>query len=75
MLRFLRVYLHDATEGTNFEPATRAPLIIRVPGITDVGVTSTAITEHVDLLPTLAAAAGIAVPTCPRDSTAVKVWA
>lgn len=58
---------------TNFEPAARAPLMIRVPGVTDAGVTSTALSEHVDLLPTLADAAGIAVPTCPRDSTDVKV--
>jgi iduronate 2-sulfatase len=59
---------------TNFEPATRAPLLIRVPGVTDAGVTSSALSEHVDLLPTLAEAAGMpVVPTCPRDSAGVKL--
>jgi arylsulfatase A-like enzyme len=50
---------------TNFELATRAPLLIRVPGVTDAGVTSTTLSEHVDLLPTLAEAAGMLWLGCP----------
>ena len=34
---------------TNFEFATRAPMIIKVPGLTDGGLTTTLYTEHVDL--------------------------
>lgn len=59
---------------TEFNAATRAPFIIKVPGVTTFaaaagGVRSNAITEHVDLLPTLAAAVGLPpVPTCPMNS-------
>ena len=53
---------------TNFEAATRAPLMIHVPGVTDRtvgGIVTTSLTEHVDLLPTLAEAAGLGpLPTC-----------
>jgi iduronate 2-sulfatase len=53
---------------TNFEAATRAPLMMHVPGVTDRtagGVVTTSLTEHVDLLPTLAEAAGLGtLPTC-----------
>ena len=38
---------------TNFEFATRAPMMIRVPGLTDGGIFSTHYSEHVDLFPTL----------------------
>ena len=53
---------------TLFEAATRAPMMVAVPGVTEAGHRSTQLTEHVDLLPTLAAAAGLAVPAqCPLD--------
>eukprot|EP00937_MAST-01D_sp_MAST-1D-sp2_P002994 g2994.t1 len=53
---------------TLFEAGTRAPMLIAVPGVTDAGHRSTQLTEHVDLLPTLAAAAGLPVPArCPGD--------
>jgi hypothetical protein len=43
-------------------------MMIAVPGLTDAGHVSTSLTEHVDLLPTLAAAAGLpAPPQCPRE--------
>eukprot|EP00052_Salpingoeca_macrocollata_P019689 m.163765 g.163765 ORF g.163765 m.163765 type:complete len:594 (+) comp21042_c0_seq1:28-1809(+) len=52
---------------TNFELATRAPLLVRVPGLTDGGINSTEYTEHIDLFPTLAEAAlNITVPPCPK---------
>ena len=52
--------------------AVRAPLIIRVPGLTDSGLRSSQLVEFVDIFPTLAEAAGFPVPeTCPEDSQEV----
>ena len=57
---------------TEFDAATRAPVMIRVPGVTNGGVKTRSLTEHVDLLPTVVAAAGLPpVPVCPPDSRAV----
>eukprot|EP00912_Choanoflagellata_sp_UC4_P001562 UC4_evm3s991 len=58
---------------TNFEPAVRAPLIIRIPGVTNMGTTSYALTEHVDIFPTLAEATGFPIPECPHNSSRIKV--
>lgn len=59
---------------TNFEFATRAPMMIRVPGLTDSGITTKWFTEHVDLLPTLSEAAmGITVPLCPKGDASFDV--
>ncbi|EDQ84822.1 uncharacterized protein MONBRDRAFT_12436 [Monosiga brevicollis MX1] len=33
---------------TNFEPATRAPMLVHAPGLTDNGIMSTHYTEHID---------------------------
>ncbi|MHC4355811.1 MAG: sulfatase [Planctomycetota bacterium] len=49
-------------KGTNFELDTRVPLIVRVPGITDPGVTTEALIEYVDIYPTLAELAGLSAP-------------
>ncbi|KAK2146747.1 hypothetical protein LSH36_584g01041 [Paralvinella palmiformis] len=58
---------------TNFELATHAPMIIRVPGLTDSGVVTEGLTEFVDLFPTLAEAAGLEpVPLCPKNSESVQ---
>ena len=40
---------------TNFELATRAPMMIKVPGVTDIpgGIRTQHYTEHVDLFPTV----------------------
>ena len=55
---------------TNMNVATRAPLVLRVPGITDNGMISYSYTEHVDIYPTLATlAAGTKIPQCPRGPT------
>ncbi|KAK2170107.1 hypothetical protein LSH36_4g05020 [Paralvinella palmiformis] len=54
---------------TTFEFANRVPLIIRIPGITDSGMTSSSIVESLDVFPTLVEAAGLdPVPNCPRNS-------
>ena len=58
---------------TEFDAATRAPVMIRVPGVTDGGMITRSFTEHVDLLPTVLAAAGLPpIPVCPPDSRAVS---
>ncbi|XP_046381449.2 iduronate 2-sulfatase-like [Haliotis rufescens] len=55
---------------TNFDIATHSPLMIRVPGMTDHGMSTTKLTEFVDLFPTLVEAAGLpTLPTCQVDSS------
>lgn len=49
-------------KGTNFELDNRVPLIIHVPGMQKPGVASAALVEVVDLYPTLAGLAGLAMP-------------
>jgi arylsulfatase A-like enzyme len=68
------MYLRCAGENglwgkcTLYESATRAPMLIRVPGVTDNGRKITALTEHLDLMPTLIELAGLpAIPSCPAD--------
>ena len=50
------------TKHTNFEQATRAPLIITVPGIQG-GKTGSSPSEFVDIFPTLCELAGIEIPS------------
>jgi N-acetylgalactosamine-6-sulfatase len=49
-------------KGTLFEGGIRVPLIACQPGTVPAGITSTAPCHHADLLPTLAAAAGLTPP-------------
>jgi len=49
-------------KGTNFELDTRVPLIIRTPQMQHPGVSTDALTELVDLYPTLAELAGLTLP-------------
>ena len=43
-------------------------MMVRVPGLTDDGVVTEALTEFVDLFPTLAEAAGLdPIPLCPKN--------
>ena len=54
---------------TNFELATRAPMMLAVPGLTDGGLLLDALVEFVDVFPTVVEAAGLMVPRiCPKDS-------
>jgi len=54
---------------TNFELSTHAPLMVSIPGKTDLGVVTEELVEFVDLMPTLAEAAGLPkVPLCPAGS-------
>ena len=68
--------LGEFGKKTNFERATRAPLIIRDPRSTAAAATSSALVEFVDLMPTLMGLAlGTAAvpPLCPEVSTAVPL--
>ena len=57
---------------TNFELATHAPMMVRIPGLTDGGIVSEELTEFVDLFPTLVEAAGFPpLELCPENSTGV----
>ncbi|CAH1799999.1 unnamed protein product [Owenia fusiformis] len=61
---------------TDYEIATRAPLMIHVPGITDnhKGFISDHLVEFTDIYPTLVELAGLqTIPQCPENSTNVKV--
>jgi len=59
---------------TNFDIATHAPVMIKVPGLTDGGVVTRQVTEAVDIMPTLAELAlGEKIPGCPRDSSNVTL--
>ena len=49
-------------KGTNFELDTRVPLIIRTPQMQHPGESTEALTELVDLYPTLAELAGLKLP-------------
>ena len=54
-------------KNTNFESATRAPLMLHIPGQTTQGITSDALTEFVDIFPTLVEAAGFPrLDLCPE---------
>ncbi|CAH1794527.1 unnamed protein product [Owenia fusiformis] len=68
------LYEHSAwCKHTNFEIATRTPLMIRAPGVTDKGVMSDHLVEYTDVYSTLVELAGLpALPTCPKDSSKVK---
>lgn len=50
------------TKHTNFEVATRSPLIFRVPGANSAGSKTDALVEFVDIYPTLAEVCGLPVP-------------
>lgn len=57
---------------TNFELATRAPMMLSIPGLIDGGLLSDALVEFVDIFPTVVEAAGLVVPMiCPKDSRKV----
>lgn len=49
-------------KGTNFELDTRVPLLLRTPDLPQPGAATEALTEYVDLYPTLAELAGLTPP-------------
>ncbi len=51
---------------TNYEEATRIPLLVSAPGVTKPGTRSTALVETVDLYPTLCELAGLPAPKNPQ---------
>ena len=56
---------------TNFELATRIPMMVHIPGKTDQGIQSEKLTEAVDLFPTIAEAAGLpSIPLCAEGKSA-----
>ena len=58
---------------TNFDIATHAPMMIRIPRLTDSGIATEKLTEFVDLFPTLVEAAGLpSLRVCPEDSHSVR---
>ena len=58
---------------TNFDIATHAPMMIRVPGLTDSGKSTDKLTEFVDLFPTLVEAAELPkLNVCPPESSHVS---
>ncbi len=49
-------------KDTNFELDTRVPVMIRTPGLKQPGTATVALTEYVDIYPTLAALGGLTAP-------------
>jgi iduronate 2-sulfatase len=54
------------TKHTNYEEANHIPLLIVAPGVTQPGTRTNAMTETVDLYPTLAELAGLPAPQVPQ---------
>ena len=49
-------------KDTNFDIALRSPLIVKLPGVKDQGISTNSIVETVDIFPTLADICGLPVP-------------
>ena len=64
--RWGKVALYDRDLST--------PMMLKIPGLTDGGVTVTQLTEFVDLFPTLVEAAGLTpVQQCPANSSHIRL--
>ena len=61
------------TKHTNYEQANRIPIIVRAPGVTKAGSSTTHLVETVDLYPTLAELAGLPEPTGPQAIDGVSL--
>lgn len=61
------------TKHTNFEQATRIPLVIRAPGVTGSGTSTGQPVGSVDVFPTLAELAGIPAPAGPQPIDGVSL--
>ena len=55
---------------TNFEVATRVPMMVHIPGKTDQGIVTHKLTEAIDIFPTIVYAAGLPpVSLCPENAS------
>jgi iduronate 2-sulfatase len=61
------------TKHTNYEQATRIPLLIKAPGITTAGSVSNQTVETVDIYPTLTDLAGLAKPSGPQPIDGISL--
>jgi iduronate 2-sulfatase len=55
------------SKHSNYEQATRIPLLVVAPGVTKPGTRTAALVETVDLYPTLAELAGLPAPKVPQQ--------
>ena len=60
-------------KATNYEIATRIPLIISAPGLAGNGRAAVAVVESVDIYPTLCALAGLPAPTALAGQSLVPI--
>ena len=61
------------TKHTNYEQATRIPLIIAAPGVTQANSVTEQLTESVDIYPTLAELCGLPAPQGPQKLDGVSL--
>lgn len=61
------------TKHTNYEQANRIPLIIRAPGVTTPGFSTSQLAESVDLFPTLCELAGLPAPAGPQPIDGISL--
>lgn len=61
------------TKHTNYEQATRIPLLIKAPGVTTAGSISNQPVETVDIYPTLTDLAGLAKPNGPQPIDGISL--
>jgi iduronate 2-sulfatase len=61
------------TKHTNYEQATRIPIIVAAPGITPSGSSTMQLAESVDLFPMLAELAGLPSPVLPQPLDGISL--
>ena len=61
------------TKHTNYEQATRIPILIRAPGVTTPGASTRQLAESVDIYPTVAELAGLPAPKGPQPIDGVSL--
>lgn len=61
------------TKHTNFEQATRIPILVVAPGVTRPGSATRQLAESVDLFPTLAELAGLPAPVLPQPLDGISL--
>jgi uncharacterized sulfatase len=60
----LRISRERGTRANMFDDSVLVPFIVRWPGVVEPGTTSDALVSTIDVLPTLAVAAGAETPSC-----------